>query len=272
MEDEQNLKQYPQMKQVLIVIFLTLVITVLVGALGAVIGARTELFLLEALIIFPALIFTLKNKYSTVQIFRLRKVNLKVILISIILGCAFTIVSDEIDRVVQIFFPMPEELQNAITAALKIETISDFIIIAFSAVVVAAIVEEMLFRGFVQTSLEHEFDVTKAVMSTALLFVIFHFNPWWSIQVMIFGIILGVIAWKSNSIIPSIIMHAINNSVALLITNINPKNMEWYLYKNHVHILILIIAIFATVFGIKLLYRFCETSLSNQNNSDFDNM
>lgn len=85
---------------------------------------------------------------------------------------------------------------------------------------------------------------------------------------MIFGIILGVIAWKSDSIIPSIIIHAINNSVALLITNINPKNFDWYLYKDHVSIPILITAILATVFGFKLFYQFCDMSLSDQEYSD----
>ena len=268
MENEQNSDQYPHLKQVLLVLGLTLALTFFIAGLAALIGARTELFLFEALIIVPALLYTLKHKYSVAQIFRLRRVNFKVLLISIMLGFAFTIVSDEIDRVVQIFFPLPEQLQNAITAALKIETISDFIIIAFSAVFLASFVEEMLFRGFVQTSLERQFDITKAVMSTALLFVIFHFNPWWSIQVMIFGIILGVVAWKSNSIYPAILMHAINNSIALLMSNINPKYFEWYVYKNHVSIPILIVAIVATVLGIKLFYRFCEESLSDRTHFD----
>lgn len=269
MGNKQNIEiQYPQMKQVLLVLFFTLAITFLVGALGAFVGAKTELFLLEILIIIPAIIFAVKNNYSVIHIFRLHKVNFKIILISIMIGLAFTIVSDEIDRMINIFFPMPEELLNAITEALKFHTLLDFIIITFSAVFVAAIVEEMLFRGFVQTSLENHFDITKAVMSTALLFVILHLNPWWSIQVMIFGIILGVIAWKSDSIIPSIIIHAINNSIALLITNINPKNIDWYLYKDHVSIPILITAILATVFGFKLFYQFCDMSLADQEYTD----
>lgn len=270
MENEHNMDLYPNLLWILIIIVITFFAVLVGGAIGVLIGARTELFLLEAVIIIPAFIFAVANKYSLVQIFRLRKVSVQVIVLSIIIGIALAIVSDEIDRIVQIFFPMPEYLQNALAAALKMETISDFVIIIFSTVVIAAVVEEMLFRGFIQTSLEHHSDVTKAVMSTAVLFVVFHFNPWWSIQMMIIAIILGVLAWKSDSIIPTIIMHGVNNSMALVFSNIKPENLDWYLSKNHVKIPILILAIVTTIWGIQLFYRACDKSFENQDLPSFD--
>lgn len=262
MNTEHQIDQYPKLWQVFIIIFITLFVTFTIGILGAILGAKTELFLLEAVIILPALVFSLRYNYSPIAIFRLQPVNKNIIGISIILGIAFTVISDEIDRVIQLFFPMPEILKNAVEESLKIQSHSDFVIIVFSAVFLAAIVEEMLFRGFVQTSFEYHFDVTKAVMSSALIFTVIHFNPWWSIQVMIIGVFLGVMAWKSNSIIPCMIVHFVNNGIALISANVKPENYQWYLYKNHVSIPIVIAALIITIYGMKLFYHFCDSSLT----------
>lgn len=265
MEIENQQDRYPQIWQVMVVILTTFFITFILGLIGALVGVKTELFLLEAVIILPALVFTLRNNFPTVTLFRLRPVNKNVIMASILIGIAFTVVSDEIDRIVQIFFPMPEILRQAIEESLKIQSTSDLIIIIISAVFIAAIVEEMLFRGFVQTSFERHFDVTKAVMSSALIFTIIHFNPWWAIQVMIIGVILGVMAWKSNSIVPAMIVHLINNGIALIFANSKPEQYQWYLYKDHVSIPIVIAAIIVVFFGMKLFYKFCDSSFEEEN-------
>ncbi len=265
MDIKNQTEKYPQIWQVIIVILITLFITFVLGLIGTLVGAKTELFLLEAVIILPALIFTLRNNFAAITLFRLRPVNKNVIMASILIGIAFTVVSDEIDRVVQVFFPMPEILREAIEESLKIQSTSDLIIIIISAVFLAAIVEEMLFRGFVQTSFEHHFDVTKAVMSSALIFTIIHFNPWWAIQVMIIGVILGVMAWKSNSIVPSMIVHLINNGIALIFANTKPEQYQWYLYKEHVSIPIVIAAIMLVFFGMKLFYKLCDSYFEEEN-------
>lgn len=259
MNSEHDITSYPSIRQVIIVILLTIGIVLLLGLIGTMLGATRELYLLEAVVILPALLFTYKNRFSAVTLFRLRGVNSRVVLISIIIGLGIAVVTDEIDRIVEIFFPMPDAVRQAIEAALKIESNSDLIIIVVSSVIFAAIVEEMLFRGFVQTSFEHHFDTTKAVMSSALLFAVIHFNPWWLIQVIIIGVILGVMAWKSDSIIPPIIVHFINNSLAIVFVNLSPEQIRWYLRGNHVQIPIVLAAIIVTVWGMKLFYEFTES-------------
>jgi len=249
---------YPQLREVTIVILFTLIVTSSIGFLSAIIGQRKELFLLEGLIILPALIFIIRNNYSIIRHFRLKWVSWRVVAVSMVIGLAFTIVSDEIDRIVQIFFPLPDALSEAIRQSIQITSWYDFFITVFSAVFLAAFVEEMMFRGFVQTSFENTFDITKAVMATSLIFAVVHFNPWWSIQVLVFGIVLGVMSWKSDSIIPSAIVHFINNGVALAFANMKEDSYSWYLYKGHVSILILIVAGLVTFYGFKSFYHYCE--------------
>lgn len=256
---EDQSPNFATQKQALSIIILTMLITFLAGLIAIELGvSKAQLLLIEIFTIIPALIFVLKKKLSAVQIFRLRPVNRNIIFVSILLGLALTIIADEVDRIVQIFFPMPKIILESIEKTLVISSISDFFIITFSAVVLAAVCEELLFRGFLQTSFEHTFDITKAVMLTALIFAIVHFNPWWTIQLMLFGIFLGVLSWKSDSIIPSVIVHVVNNAVALVFINLDESYFQWYLWKNHIDPFLLVLAGLITIFGFKRFYKYCD--------------
>jgi membrane protease YdiL (CAAX protease family) len=260
METELQRNQYPQVWQVIVIILLTIFIAFIFGLIGLLLGANKAIFLLEAILILPALIFTLKNKFSPTVIFRLRPVNIKIITISVVIAFAVTIISDELDRISQIFLPLPEIIRDALENSLKIKSTSDLIIIIISAVFLAAIVEEMLFRGFLQASLEKQLGVKKAIVLSAIIFSFVHGNPWWIIQIIIIGILLGVMAWKSNSIIPSSIVHLINNGMAITFLNVKPAYFSWYLDNEHVSISILIIAIVVAWFGLVLFFRLCKSA------------
>lgn len=258
-ENDNTSPHYPTQKQALLVVLITMLLTFFLGTLGIVLGLqRTELFLVEIFTIVPALIFVYKNNLSPIKVFRLRSVNKNIIFSTILIGLALSVLADEADRLLNTIFPMPEPVLDALEEALKINTLWDFLIIAFSAVVLAAICEEMLFRGFLQTSFEHSFDVTKAVMLTALLFGIVHFNPWWTIQLIIFGIFLGVLSWKSKSIFPSMIVHGINNGLALVFQNIDEKQLKFYFWHDHVNPFIVVMSGFALIYGLKIFYSYCE--------------
>ena len=250
---------YPTHKQTFAVLAITIVLTSVIGAIAILLNfSRTQIFLIEIMTIVPAYFFVVKNNFSRKKVFRLNPVSKDVIISAILIGLALTVLSDEVDRIIQIFFPMPDIILEAIETSLKINSISDFLIITISAVFLAAFCEELLFRGFLQTSLENTFDITKAIMLTALIFAIVHFNPWWTIQLILFGIFLGVVAWKTNSIIPSIIIHFMNNAIALIFNNLNESQLEWYLTKNHVSPFVIIFALIAGVFGFKKLYTIYE--------------
>jgi len=259
-ETELQRDRYPQVWQVIVIILLTSFITFVFGLIGLLIGADKEIFLLEALMILPALIFAWQNKFSPTVIFRLRPVNIKVIAISIVIAFAVTIISDELDRIFQILLPLPEFIRDALEKSLKIQSPLDLIIVVVSAVFLAAIIEEMLFRGFLQASLEKQIGVKKAIVLSAIIFSFVHGNPWWIIQIIIVGILLGVMAWKSNSIIPTSIVHLINNGMAITFLNVKAEHFSWYHDNEHVSLPILIAAVVVALFGLVLFFRLCDLS------------
>ncbi len=98
---------------------------------------------------------------------------------------------------------------------------SDWVLLLFGVVIIAAVSEEMIFRGFLQISLEKKGDINRAVILSSITWTLIHVNPYWAIQIFITGVILGFLAWRTDSAYPSMIVHAANNFLSLLFINMD---------------------------------------------------
>lgn len=79
--------------------------------------------------------------------------------------------------------------------------------------VVAPILEELLFRGFILRSLQ-KFGNVFAILISGILFGLFHGNLQQAIPTALGGMVLAFIAIRSNSLIPCIIAHFFNNALS----------------------------------------------------------
>lgn len=88
------------------------------------------------------------------------------------------------------------------------------------AVIMAPIFEEIVFRGIIQKGLiNNGISPQKAIWLSAILFGIVHGNPWQLIGAVLLGYVLGLVYFKTKSLLMPILLHAFNNGVsALLIT------------------------------------------------------
>lgn len=82
--------------------------------------------------------------------------------------------------------------------------------------VIAPIVEELIFRGLILHGLRRNYNGFTAVFISALLFALFHLNPWQFPATFLLGLLLGWIVIRTKSIILSILGHSINNLLVLL--------------------------------------------------------
>ena len=90
-----------------------------------------------------------------------------------------------------------------------------FAIIAISAVIVAPLVEEIFFRGFMYQALRRTMAILPAALLTSLVFGIAHTDPAIIIPIALVGmILLGIYRWTGN-LWSSIITHAGYNAVAV---------------------------------------------------------
>lgn len=77
----------------------------------------------------------------------------------------------------------------------------------------AGIFEEIGFRGYMQVPLEKKYNPKIGILIVSIMFVLFHLNQVWAPPVLInlFGlsVLLGILAYVTDSLIPSIIGHTI---------------------------------------------------------------
>jgi ABC-type transport system involved in Fe-S cluster assembly, permease and ATPase components len=79
-----------------------------------------------------------------------------------------------------------------------------------------SIVEELIFRGVIMHGLMRNYSKSTAIFASALMFALFHLNPWQFPATFILGLLLGLLMVRTNNIILCIIGHAINNGLVLI--------------------------------------------------------
>lgn len=85
---------------------------------------------------------------------------------------------------------------------------------------IGPIVEEIVFRGAILNALL-KWDKLQgkhwwAIIISACLFALIHFNPAQTPHALLMGVLFGWIVYRTGSILPTIMMHVINNSIAFI--------------------------------------------------------
>ena len=101
----------------------------------------------------------------------------------------------------------------------KIRSISDIMVAALGAVIVAPITEELFFRGWLFAEVEELISQRAAVVATSLVFTIPHHIAYTSgsndvigvgfalVAVMIIGLVLGALRWVTGSVLVPLALH-----------------------------------------------------------------
>ncbi|MEE3269936.1 MAG: type II CAAX endopeptidase family protein [Candidatus Thermoplasmatota archaeon] len=87
-----------------------------------------------------------------------------------------------------------------------------------STVIIAPIAEELMFRGYVLDSIRKMHGDWVAVVISALIFGLVHFEPYTIGLAAIGGLIYGYLRVRTGSLWPSIIGHMLWNGIALVVT------------------------------------------------------
>lgn len=101
--------------------------------------------------------------------------------------------------------------------------IIDYLMILISVVIVAPIVEELMYRFILNNSLK-EYGKLSSLIVSSFLFGIVHCQFYQIMPAMAAGIILSLIYFKTNDIRYSIIVHMLNNLTATLLMFFNINN------------------------------------------------
>lgn len=89
--------------------------------------------------------------------------------------------------------------------------------ILLSAVTVAPFCEETFFRGFFFQGLRLRINVWAAVILSAIVFGFAHGDLGSLALLIVIGLLLAILRWKTRSIWPGMVLHALNNLLAAIV-------------------------------------------------------
>lgn len=84
----------------------------------------------------------------------------------------------------------------------------------FTSIVIAPIMEEILFRGILQDALMRKYGVFVGILIASAVFGIVHLIPQQVVNAFMIGIVLGYIYYRTGALLPVILIHCINNAIS----------------------------------------------------------
>lgn len=132
-----------------------------------------------------------------------------------LLGCvAAGFVSDALSLPLP---PMPESLQRA----LEMMVGGNFLVSFLCVSICAPLFEEWLCRGMVLRGLlGNGVKPAWAILFSAFFFALIHFNPWQAIPAFIIGCMMGIVYFRTGSLLLTMLMHFVNNTLSLVMSRV----------------------------------------------------
>ncbi|MGA1821341.1 MAG: lysostaphin resistance A-like protein [Thermoplasmatota archaeon] len=111
----------------------------------------------------------------------------------------------------------PVETQTSSSIIAAPDNLLDMIFLFIGLVLIAPLVEEIFFRGTLYAVIDRNLGVYPAILITSVVFSIMHFDPVQALPLFLLGILMGWLRSRSDSIIPSLVVHSANNLLALVL-------------------------------------------------------
>ena len=86
--------------------------------------------------------------------------------------------------------------------------------------VFAPLFEEWLCRGLILRGLLQKTSPAAAIVVSAAFFAVLHMNPWQALPAFLLGLLFGYVYYKTGSLKLTMLMHCVNNTMAVLLTRI----------------------------------------------------
>lgn len=199
--------------QAYILFSISLLLVVTIGSLVQLKSVRIGLGITEVvLILLPALLFIRRKRVPVAEALQWRPVSASVVAMSILVGATGWGIAAGIIVLTHPLIGWPPSIE-----ALEPGTLTDLWWVLLAGALLPGICEETLFRGAIQGILSR-LGERRAVLITALLFAVYHVNPWVLLPAFFLGIVFGVLVVRTGSTFPAMLAHISNNAVAFTVS------------------------------------------------------
>ena len=135
--------------------------------------------------------------------------------VMVLLCVGANILLSETDNIVRAILPAPEWVMEFLLELVggKQSLWGSVLIL----VIVAPLTEEFLFRGLILDGFLRKYSIRKSILVSALLFAVFHLNPWQFVGAFALGTLFAWWRVNTGSILPGILGHAFYNAIPMLV-------------------------------------------------------
>lgn len=219
----------------------------LIEALGSYIISVS--FLYEICLFILMYTFLKMNRLSFAEVISIRKTTRKNLLLSVCVGLLVTVLGLLWVRLC---------LKLDLFSGQANETGMDIYTTVFAAVFLAPVIEELLFRGVLWSILQENKGTATAVIVTTVYFVFLHLTLNNAFSAILIGICGSMFILFTGSIIPSIVIHLLNN---LLVTILGYSDIMHLPIEKLDSILtmssfLILLVIFAILLALVMFYGF----------------
>lgn len=163
----------------------------------------------------PGLFYFLISRRSISDTIKTSYVRQKELWALVFIGMAVAMAANTASDMIQTNFSF-FGLQNTLDMSVKTNSTLEIVLYIISTAVVPAFAEEFAFRGILMGTLR-KFGDAFAIIASAIVFGAMHGNIVQVPFAFILGLVFAFVDCKTNSILPSIIIHFINNFYAVML-------------------------------------------------------
>lgn len=189
----------------------------MVGVAAADLGKKMmELAVVQqmALIAAPAIFMAILLTSSARKTLRLKMPSGRMLAVAVALPFVLHPLAIELLASLQSFFPQLPDSAKAAFAAMSDDTLPLYVIIGVFALT-PALCEEVAFRGFILSGFGSGGRTGVAIILSSVTFGLIHMVPQQVFNASLLGMVLGLIAVRSNSLWPGVAFHFCFNSLAV---------------------------------------------------------
>src|SRR3989337_2741617 len=128
----------------------------------------------------------------------------------------FIILAGFVINLISSYYGINPEMQDVVQWVLEEKSLFILMSLVFFGIIIAPLIEEIIFRGFLQSALKNYFGRRYAIAISASLFAAVHMDIFAFFQILILGILLGYLYEKTQTLAVSVVIHILHNSLTLV--------------------------------------------------------
>lgn len=165
--------------------------------------------------VLPGILYCIIKKVDFNRCFPFKKIKFSLLCMLVVIGLTLSLVSNYAsDMLTSVLKGIG--IENSINAEISATNAKEIFLNYISIALLPAFMEEFVFRGIILGSLR-KFSDTFAIVASALLFGLMHSNFVQIPFAFCGGLIFGYLAVATNSLLPSMIVHFLNNAISVTI-------------------------------------------------------